>query len=189
MAAFANGRQLHRHFSEHGNDFGAADAFVYEAMADRFLTGTPGPTVQQCVRVQGDVVRFDTATGALGVIDGTNIIRTFMVPIPCSAIMDPVKGPKSTIEVDATDTGAICYIFNGTARGATNMINICPVCGYLMEDPPKDYNICPSCGTEFGYHDLNSSIAELRAAWLRTGPRWWSRVETPSLTIGTRISS
>lgn len=91
MAAFANGRQLHRHFSEHGNDFGAADAFVYEAMADRFLTGTPGPTVQQCARVQGDVVRFDTATGALGVIDGTNIIRTFMVPIPCSAIMDPVK--------------------------------------------------------------------------------------------------
>lgn len=57
------------------------------------------------------------------------------------------------------------------------MINICPVCGYLMEDPPKDYNICPSCGTEFGYHDLNSSIAELRAAWLRTGPRWWSRVD------------
>lgn len=54
------------------------------------------------------------------------------------------------------------------------MLNICPVCGYLMEDPPKNYNICPSCGTEFGYHDVNSSIAELRAAWLRTGPHWWS---------------
>ena len=55
--------------------------------------------------------------------------------------------------------------------------NICPECGYEMEDPPRDYNICPSCGTEFGHHDLNSSLAELRAAWLRAGAKWWSPVE------------
>ena len=55
--------------------------------------------------------------------------------------------------------------------------NVCPVCGYTMEDPPRDCNICPSCGTEFGHHDLNSSLAELRAAWLRTGAKWWSPVE------------
>jgi len=55
--------------------------------------------------------------------------------------------------------------------------NMCPVCGFEMEDPPRDYNICPSCGTEFGVHDLNSSIADLRDAWLRTGPRWWSNVD------------
>jgi hypothetical protein len=57
------------------------------------------------------------------------------------------------------------------------MVNMCPVCGYGMEDPPQDYNICPSCGTEFGLHDANSSIATLRAAWLRGGARWWSPVD------------
>ena len=50
----------------------------------------------------------------------------------------------------------------------------CPVCGYGMEDPPKDYNICPSCGTEFGLHDVNSSISALRHAWLSSGAMWWS---------------
>lgn len=52
--------------------------------------------------------------------------------------------------------------------------NLCPVCGYNMEEPPRDYNICPSCGTEFGLHDKNTSVEDLRAAWLKTGPRWWS---------------
>ena len=46
-----------------------------------------------------------------------------------------------------------------------------------MEDPPADYNICPSCGTEFGLHDVNTSIDNLRLAWLGTGPRWWSVVD------------
>ena len=55
--------------------------------------------------------------------------------------------------------------------------SMCPVCGYKMEEPPRDYNICPSCGTEFGNHDLNASIEDLRKAWLRTGPRWWSETE------------
>jgi hypothetical protein len=59
------------------------------------------------------------------------------------------------------------------------MVNfhICPVCGYNMEVPPCDYNICSSCGTEFGHPDLQ--VAELREAWLATGPRWWSQYEQP----------
>jgi hypothetical protein len=57
---------------------------------------------------------------------------------------------------------------------------MCTVCGYEMEEGPRDYNICPSCGTEFGIHDVNSSIDNLRLAWLRTGPAWYSTVaETP----------
>lgn len=55
--------------------------------------------------------------------------------------------------------------------------NLCPVCGYEMEEPPRDYNICPSCGTEFGIHDLNASVGELRAAWTRSGPSWWSKTD------------
>jgi hypothetical protein len=59
------------------------------------------------------------------------------------------------------------------------MDNMCPVCGYDMEDPPPDFNICPSCGTEFGNNDVNASIKELRSAWLRNGARWWSPVDSP----------
>lgn len=55
--------------------------------------------------------------------------------------------------------------------------NLCPVCGYEMDDLPRDYNTCPSCGTEFGLHDANASIPQLRAAWIATGPKWWSKTD------------
>src|SRR5487761_1277683 len=58
---------------------------------------------------------------------------------------------------------------------ALNERYLCPVCGYGMQEPPENYNICPSCGTEFGIHDVNASIQELRAAWLQSGCNWWSR--------------
>ena len=64
----------------------------------------------------------------------------------------------------------------GACRMRTN--NMCPVCGYEMADGPRDYNICPSCGTEFGLHDENSSIEDLREVWFSSGPRWHSRVIT-----------
>jgi hypothetical protein len=59
--------------------------------------------------------------------------------------------------------------------------NLCPVCGFEMAEPPSDYNICPSCGTEFGLHDQNATLDELRMAWLKTGPVWWSRTEPQPL--------
>jgi hypothetical protein len=55
--------------------------------------------------------------------------------------------------------------------------HLCPVCGYELDDPPRDFNICPSCGTEFGLHDVNASILELRQAWIDAGPRWWSKTD------------
>jgi hypothetical protein len=55
---------------------------------------------------------------------------------------------------------------------------ICPVCGYdRLADPPSNFSICPSCGTEFGYDDAFATHAELRAAWLRNGAKWWSPVD------------
>ena len=88
MAAFANPQQLQRHFSEHGNEFGAATAIEYEAMASEFLTGPMATTVRQHRRAKGDTIRFCTATNAYGVLDSGNTIRTFYKPVPCSAIMD-----------------------------------------------------------------------------------------------------
>jgi hypothetical protein len=54
---------------------------------------------------------------------------------------------------------------------------LCPVCAFFMDDPPDDYNICPCCGTEFGNHDVNTSIENLRITWLRRGANWWSPVD------------
>jgi hypothetical protein len=56
------------------------------------------------------------------------------------------------------------------------MVNekLCTVCGYEMEEGPRHYNICPSCGTEFGLHDVNSTIDNLRKAWIEGGARWYS---------------
>src|SRR5229473_1757408 len=58
------------------------------------------------------------------------------------------------------------------------MVNekMCPVCGYEMAEGPRDYNICPSCGTEFGIHDVNSSIRELREVWVANNLQWHSKV-------------
>lgn len=51
---------------------------------------------------------------------------------------------------------------------------MCPVCGFVMEDGPWDFNICPSCGTEFGVDDRNATLEELRQEWIETGPTWQS---------------
>jgi len=59
------------------------------------------------------------------------------------------------------------------------ILNLCPVCGYHMQDAPQDYNICPCCGTEFGVSDLNASTVELRETWLKNGVKWWSPVTSP----------
>jgi len=44
-----------------------------------------------------------------------------------------------------------------------------------MPEPPEDHNICSCCGTEFGYHDLRLSHAELRKAWIARGAPWFSQ--------------
>jgi hypothetical protein len=52
---------------------------------------------------------------------------------------------------------------------------ICPVCGFdAMPFPPEDNNICSCCGTEFGYHDLRLTHAELRQQWRDRGAPWFS---------------
>lgn len=74
------------------------------------------------------------------------------------------------------------------------MTHQCPVCGFGMDEPPANYNICPCCGTEFGYHDRNASIVQLRANWIRDGLRWWSPVDSvpenwdPSIQVAALLS-
>ena len=59
-------------------------------------------------------------------------------------------------------------------RGAYSTKYVCPVCGFLMDYEPANYNICQSCGTEFGVNDVHSTIQNLREAWLQSGPKWWN---------------
>ena len=54
------------------------------------------------------------------------------------------------------------------------ILSMCPVCGYGMKDPPRDYNICPCCGIEFGYDDSGTTYAALRKLWVLGGAKWWS---------------
>lgn len=57
-------------------------------------------------------------------------------------------------------------------------MHTCPVCGYdRLSEPPRNFTICPCCGTEFEYDDAFATHAQLRAAWLRSGARWWSPVD------------
>jgi hypothetical protein len=55
--------------------------------------------------------------------------------------------------------------------------NLCPVCGFEMDEPPIHYNICPCCGTEFGVNDVNAPISKLRLTWIGDGMKWWSNVD------------
>lgn len=71
---------------EHGVEFGAITAQDYEQMAYIFLKSPQSPSVLQCTRRKGDLVRFDPTSGTYGVLDHNNIVRTFFKPIPCASL-------------------------------------------------------------------------------------------------------
>ncbi len=52
----------------------------YRAGAQRFLDGPPAPGVLERVKPNGDIARFDPATGHFGVKTPGNTIRTFFRP-------------------------------------------------------------------------------------------------------------
>lgn len=88
---FMNTRQLSRHFSEHGADFGASNAKEYEEAADGFLGGTLPQGIHECRRKQGDIIRYNPKGQDYGVLDKEGIIRTYFKPIPCSSVPASVR--------------------------------------------------------------------------------------------------
>jgi hypothetical protein len=88
---FVNARELNRHFSEHGPDFGASNATDYEHRADVFLGGQHSSGVHECTRRKGDIIRYDPQTEAYGVVDKDGVIRTFFKPVPCSKVPASVR--------------------------------------------------------------------------------------------------
>lgn len=59
----------------------------------------------------------------------------------------------------------------GKVFGFEDTHMLCPVCGW-MERAPKWTRACPSCGNDHTAPD--EDVVALRAAWIATGPLWWS---------------
>jgi filamentous hemagglutinin len=79
---FAGPTKLLDHYARHGADFGATSAVQYEQAADAFLNGPRGAGVLEKVRTNGDIVRYDPATQAFGVVKPDGTIRTYYKPDP-----------------------------------------------------------------------------------------------------------
>jgi hypothetical protein len=79
---FADAAKRLDHYTRHGADFGATSAAQYEGMADTFLNGPRGTGVLEKVRANGDIVRYDPATQAFGVVKPDGTIRTYYKPDP-----------------------------------------------------------------------------------------------------------
>ncbi|MCZ4283167.1 hypothetical protein O4H49_20485, partial [Kiloniella laminariae] len=79
---FADQAKLDDHFNRHGADFGTITKIEYQQAADNFLTGPKNSTTLELTRTNGDVVRFDPATDAFGVISSNGAIRTYYKPDP-----------------------------------------------------------------------------------------------------------
>jgi pyocin large subunit-like protein len=69
------------HFTKHGADFEAKNALDYVRQAEDFLHNPPAGALSK-TRANGDVVRFDPATDAFGVMDKAGSPRTFYKPDP-----------------------------------------------------------------------------------------------------------
>jgi filamentous hemagglutinin len=75
----------YRHFVKHVQQRGtieASDEVAYEAMADQFLGGIRKPSILECTRAGGDLVRFDCKTDEYGIRDASGVIRTYFRPDP-----------------------------------------------------------------------------------------------------------
>jgi len=82
---FADKDRRLTHYGDHGADFGTITVHEYERLADNFL-GKPKPaTARDCIRRDGDMVRYDRATNELGILSSAKVIRTYFRPTFCWA--------------------------------------------------------------------------------------------------------
>ena len=88
------------HFDLHGDDFDAASSDEYEALAIAFLgSDMMEATMVECVRKNGDRIRFDKASQAFGVCDKDGNLRTFFKPSPL------VHGHRTNLQYFESECG------------------------------------------------------------------------------------
>jgi filamentous hemagglutinin len=80
-----NPSDLADHFKKHvtlRNEFSAATMYDYQSLADQFMSAPRSPTVHECVRAGGDIVRYDSSTEEFGILDKDGVIRSYFKPDP-----------------------------------------------------------------------------------------------------------
>lgn len=84
---FESPRKREIHFYRHGNEFGAANEFDYERMADAFMSAPSRSDIPECIRRNptNDLVRLNPRTRHFGVCYGVLVVKTYYVP-PASKI-------------------------------------------------------------------------------------------------------
>ncbi|MGH9892377.1 MAG: hypothetical protein ACREA0_10410 [bacterium] len=79
---FETPEDLTDHFIRHP-EFGVATELEYLELADTFLGGPLDPvTTRQCMRSNGDLLRYNEATEEFGVLRRDGIIKTYFRPDP-----------------------------------------------------------------------------------------------------------
>jgi pyocin large subunit-like protein len=73
---------LEEHFDNHKEDFGVATAEEYEIRADLFLGGPRASTALECVRSNGDMIRYVIFTDEFGVMSKAGVILSYYIPDP-----------------------------------------------------------------------------------------------------------
>jgi len=78
--AFASRARLEEHYSKHGREFGQVGIEEYLRLAQALRDAQVGGDIEEIRRDNGDVARFDRASGAFGVFEADGTIRTFFRP-------------------------------------------------------------------------------------------------------------
>jgi len=78
---FVSALQRAKHFTRHRHEFGVADEFEYERLADAFMTAPIHADIHECTNPTGDHDRnrLDGSTRHFGVAYGTLTIRTYHI--------------------------------------------------------------------------------------------------------------
>lgn len=69
------------HCLKHRIEVGAVDCPDYELRALDFLTKPPLPSLHECTRRMGDIVRYDSLTDEFAIFSFDGFIRTYMKPV------------------------------------------------------------------------------------------------------------
>ena len=81
IVPFVNAIQRAKHFARHKHEFGVADEFEYERLADAFMTAPIHADIHECINPTGtnNRNRLNATNRHFGVAYGLLIIRTYHV--------------------------------------------------------------------------------------------------------------
>jgi hypothetical protein len=78
------------------------DASDYEERADALFVTPKPPGFMECVRLDGDLIRFDSTTEEYAVLAPNRMIRTYYLPVPCRTIA-PINRVPGNCHHEATN--------------------------------------------------------------------------------------